>query len=216
MGIYQLAREQRDLVSQLGCSNSCERDAVCEGSGWVTKAQCRQWPQNVKASQLLSQDKAKSITDSSVPRTRHLPPQIQNEHYWYLGFQTPPALVFEWKENCHRVTPMYTFYVFCPCLFPSLMKESVEVRGGSSTSLVLNPGRFDFEVSDCFLLGCPLGLVLAMRRTVLPAVQGKKQTCAKHIRELYEINCAQRFLYVCISLQGTVCWSKHLELAWPV
>ncbi|XP_061575593.1 membrane-associated phosphatidylinositol transfer protein 3 isoform X2 [Cololabis saira] len=56
-------------------------------------------------------------------------------------------------------------------LFSSLMKESVEVRGGSSTSLVLNPGRFDFEVSDCFLLGCPLGLVLAMRRTVLPYVQ---------------------------------------------
>ncbi|XP_041851111.1 membrane-associated phosphatidylinositol transfer protein 3 isoform X2 [Melanotaenia boesemani] len=55
--------------------------------------------------------------------------------------------------------------------FSSLMKESVEVRGGSSTSLVLNPGRFEFEVSDCFLLGCPLGLVLAMRRTVLPAVQ---------------------------------------------
>ncbi|XP_037533514.1 membrane-associated phosphatidylinositol transfer protein 3 [Nematolebias whitei] len=41
----------------------------------------------------------------------------------------------------------------------------------SSISLELNPGRFDFEVSDCFLLGCPLGLVLAMRRTVLPAVQ---------------------------------------------
>uniref|UniRef100_A0A3B4UC30 Membrane-associated phosphatidylinositol transfer protein 3 n=1 Tax=Seriola dumerili TaxID=41447 RepID=A0A3B4UC30_SERDU len=58
--------------------------------------------------------------------------------------------------------------------FPSLMKESVE-RGGSNTSLVLNPGRFDFEVSDCFLLGCPLGLVLAMRRTVLPAVHGKNQ-----------------------------------------
>lgn len=55
--------------------------------------------------------------------------------------------------------------------FSSLMKEGVEVRGSSNTSLVLNPGRFDFEVSDCFLLGCPLGLVLAMRRTVLPNVQ---------------------------------------------
>uniref|UniRef100_A0A665TGJ3 Membrane-associated phosphatidylinositol transfer protein 3 n=1 Tax=Echeneis naucrates TaxID=173247 RepID=A0A665TGJ3_ECHNA len=54
--------------------------------------------------------------------------------------------------------------------FPSLMKESTE-RGSSNASLVLNPGRFDFEVSDCFLLGCPLGLVLAMRRTVLPNVQ---------------------------------------------
>ncbi|XP_078785880.1 membrane-associated phosphatidylinositol transfer protein 3 isoform X2 [Oryzias latipes] len=55
--------------------------------------------------------------------------------------------------------------------FSSLMKEGVELRGGGSVGLVLNPGRFDFEVSDCFLLGCPLGLVLAMRRTVLPAVQ---------------------------------------------
>lgn len=67
--------------------------------------------------------------------------------------------------------------VYYVCFFKtsSLMKEGTEVRGGSSTSLVLNPGRFDFEVSDCFLLGCPLGLVLAMRRTVLPAVQGKKE-----------------------------------------
>ncbi|KAK9521054.1 hypothetical protein VZT92_020893 [Zoarces viviparus] len=55
--------------------------------------------------------------------------------------------------------------------FSSLMKEGVELRGGSNPGLVLNPGQFDFEVSDCFLLGCPLGLVLAMRRTVLPAVQ---------------------------------------------
>ncbi|KAG7267062.1 hypothetical protein CRUP_033507 [Coryphaenoides rupestris] len=52
-----------------------------------------------------------------------------------------------------------------------LMKESVEVCSGSSSYLLLNPGCFDFEVSDCFLLGCPLGLVLAMRRTVLPTVQ---------------------------------------------
>jgi len=39
----------------------------------------------------------------------------------------------------------------------------------------LHPGCFEFEVSDCFLLGCPLGLVLAMRRTVLPALDGTNQ-----------------------------------------
>uniref|UniRef100_A0A8C1R0N3 Membrane-associated phosphatidylinositol transfer protein 3 n=1 Tax=Cyprinus carpio TaxID=7962 RepID=A0A8C1R0N3_CYPCA len=53
----------------------------------------------------------------------------------------------------------------------SLIQDGTDLRPSSSTSLMLNPGRFDFEVSDCFLLGCPLGLVLAMRRTVLPAVQ---------------------------------------------
>lgn len=56
------------------------------------------------------------------------------------------------------------------------MKDSVEVRGCSSSSLMVNPGHFDFDVTDCFLLGCPLGLVLAMRRTVLPAVQGKNRS----------------------------------------
>uniref|UniRef100_A0A8C1U6H2 Membrane-associated phosphatidylinositol transfer protein 3 n=1 Tax=Cyprinus carpio TaxID=7962 RepID=A0A8C1U6H2_CYPCA len=53
----------------------------------------------------------------------------------------------------------------------TLIQDGTDLRPSSSTSLMLNPGRFDFEVSDCFLLGCPLGLVLAMRRTVLPAVQ---------------------------------------------
>lgn len=56
------------------------------------------------------------------------------------------------------------------------MKDSVEARGCSGAALVVNPGHFDFDVTDCFLLGCPLGLVLAMRRTVLPAVQGEKQS----------------------------------------
>ncbi|XP_034147951.1 membrane-associated phosphatidylinositol transfer protein 3 isoform X2 [Esox lucius] len=55
--------------------------------------------------------------------------------------------------------------------FSSLMQDGVDLRPGSSSSLMLNPGKFDFEVSQCFLLGCPLGLVLAMRRTVLPTVQ---------------------------------------------
>uniref|UniRef100_A0A3B5LKR3 DDHD domain-containing protein n=1 Tax=Xiphophorus couchianus TaxID=32473 RepID=A0A3B5LKR3_9TELE len=69
--------------------------------------------------------------------------------------------------------------------FFSLMKEGAEVRGGSSTSLVLNPGRFDFEVSDCFLLGCPLGLVLAMRRTVLPAIHGQLRPACSQIFNLF-------------------------------
>ncbi|KAJ8385058.1 hypothetical protein AAFF_G00195880 [Aldrovandia affinis] len=56
-------------------------------------------------------------------------------------------------------------------LFSRLLREKGALRPSRSCSLVVNPGRFDFEVSDCFLLGCPVGLVLAMRRTVLPAVR---------------------------------------------
>ncbi|XP_017346482.1 membrane-associated phosphatidylinositol transfer protein 3 [Ictalurus punctatus] len=52
----------------------------------------------------------------------------------------------------------------------SQVQDGIDPRlGGSSPGW--NPGHFDFEVSECFLLGCPLGLVLAMRRTVLPSVK---------------------------------------------
>jgi len=34
-------------------------------------------------------------------------------------------------------------------------------------------GKFDFEVSDFFMFGSPLGLVLALRKTVIPMLDGK-------------------------------------------
>lgn len=34
-------------------------------------------------------------------------------------------------------------------------------------------GRFDFEIADLFLFGCPLGLVLALRKTVIPSLDGE-------------------------------------------
>lgn len=47
----------------------------------------------------------------------------------------------------------------------SMLKDEAEPRAVSL-------GRLDFNVSDFFLFGSPLGLVLAMRRTVLPALDG--------------------------------------------
>ncbi|XP_056587939.1 PITP-less RdgB-like protein isoform X2 [Triplophysa dalaica] len=49
----------------------------------------------------------------------------------------------------------------------------------------LNPGCFEFEVSDCFMLGCPLGLVLAMRRTVLPALTQLRPACSQIFNLFY-------------------------------
>lgn len=36
-----------------------------------------------------------------------------------------------------------------------------------------NIGKFDFEITDFFLFGSPLGLVLALRKTVIPALDSK-------------------------------------------
>lgn len=35
-------------------------------------------------------------------------------------------------------------------------------------------GKFDFEIADLFLFGCPLGLVLALRKTVVPSLDGER------------------------------------------
>ncbi|XP_019748219.1 membrane-associated phosphatidylinositol transfer protein 3 [Hippocampus comes] len=98
---------------------------------------------------------SKSNIDISAPNEGHC--------------QGPPSLSRKQSDSYDGDTSSTGQHVF----FSSLIKESAEVRASSSSSpsLLLNPGRFDFDVSDCFLLGCPLGLVLAMRRTVLPAVQ---------------------------------------------
>ncbi|KAI4820189.1 hypothetical protein KUCAC02_028173 [Chaenocephalus aceratus] len=50
-----------------------------------------------------------------------------------------------------------------------LRSDAVSRRSSSSTMLDGSSlGRFDFEVSDFFLFGSPLGLVLALRKTVIP------------------------------------------------
>lgn len=47
-------------------------------------------------------------------------------------------------------------------------------RSSSSTMLDgSSQGKFDFEVSDFFMFGSPLGLVLALRKTVIPTLDGK-------------------------------------------
>lgn len=68
--------------------------------------------------------------------------------------------------------PFYSSFVYS--IHSSVLKDDMDFpRTGSSNLCEVIMGRFDFEVSDFFLFGSPLGLVLAMRRTVLPGIDGK-------------------------------------------
>lgn len=42
-------------------------------------------------------------------------------------------------------------------------------------------GKLEFKVSGFFLFGSPLGLVLALRKTVMPAMDGKDSTFLHHL-----------------------------------
>uniref|UniRef100_A0A669EKY7 Phosphatidylinositol transfer protein membrane associated 2 n=1 Tax=Oreochromis niloticus TaxID=8128 RepID=A0A669EKY7_ORENI len=59
----------------------------------------------------------------------------------------------------------------CPLsLHSSVLRNDTASRRSSSSTMLDGGslGKFDFEVSDFFLFGSPLGLVLALRKTVIP------------------------------------------------
>uniref|UniRef100_A0A3P9ATP2 Phosphatidylinositol transfer protein membrane associated 2 n=1 Tax=Maylandia zebra TaxID=106582 RepID=A0A3P9ATP2_9CICH len=57
-----------------------------------------------------------------------------------------------------------------PSLHSSVLRNDTTSRRSSSSTMLDGGslGKFDFEVSDFFLFGSPLGLVLALRKTVIP------------------------------------------------
>ncbi|XP_018586042.2 membrane-associated phosphatidylinositol transfer protein 3-like isoform X2 [Scleropages formosus] len=67
------------------------------------------------------------------------------------------------------------------------------IDADSSSKVGLSPGHLDFQVSHCFLLGCPLGLVLAMRRSVLPGASQLQPACSQIYNLFYPLDpCASR------------------------
>ncbi|NXY48730.1 PITM2 protein, partial [Ceuthmochares aereus] len=61
---------------------------------------------------------------------------------------------------------------FLSSLHSSVLRNDPGSRRSSSSTMLDggNIGKFEFEITDFFLFGSPLGLVLALRKTVLPAL----------------------------------------------
>lgn len=53
-------------------------------------------------------------------------------------------------------------------------------------------GKFDFEVTDFFLFGSPLGLVLALRKTVVPSLDGEALFVDQNLRHSTKVSFPQR------------------------
>lgn len=78
---------------------------------------------------------------------------------------------------------------FCLSCFLTILSSALSLHSSvlhgepgsrrSSNSTMLEGGslgKFDFEVTDFFLFGSPLGLVLALRKTVVPSLDGGEFT----------------------------------------
>ncbi|XP_077318019.1 membrane-associated phosphatidylinositol transfer protein 2 isoform X10 [Lithobates pipiens] len=61
---------------------------------------------------------------------------------------------------------------FLSSLHASVLRNDTGSRRSSSSTMLDGGsiGKFDFEITDFFLFGSPLGLVLALRKTVIPAL----------------------------------------------
>lgn len=73
-------------------------------------------------------------------------------------------------SSTYEIDTIKQHQAFLTSLHSSVLRnDAVSRRSSSSTMLDGGSlGKFDFEVSDFFLFGSPLGLVLALRKTVIP------------------------------------------------
>ncbi|XP_059685513.1 membrane-associated phosphatidylinositol transfer protein 3 [Gavia stellata] len=69
--------------------------------------------------------------------------------------------------DCDTITQ---HHAFLSSIHSSVLQDGADFPPVNSSLSEVNLGRFEFEVSDFFLFGSPLGLVLAMRSTVLPGL----------------------------------------------
>nr|XP_047930059.1 membrane-associated phosphatidylinositol transfer protein 3 isoform X5 [Anser cygnoides] len=75
--------------------------------------------------------------------------------------------------GCDTITQHHAFLSSAFSLLSihsSVLKDDADFLPVNSSLSEVNLGRFEFEVSDFFIFGSPLGLVLAMRSTVLPGL----------------------------------------------
>uniref|UniRef100_A0A4W6C295 Phosphatidylinositol transfer protein membrane associated 2 n=1 Tax=Lates calcarifer TaxID=8187 RepID=A0A4W6C295_LATCA len=71
-----------------------------------------------------------------------------------------------------KLTLMYDFSFSLSSLHSSVLHGEPGSRRSSNSTMLEGGslGKFDFEVTDFFLFGSPLGLVLALRKTVVPSL----------------------------------------------
>ncbi|KAM5199488.1 membrane-associated phosphatidylinositol transfer protein 2 isoform 3-T6 [Hipposideros larvatus] len=76
-------------------------------------------------------------------------------------------------SSTYELDTIQQHQAFLSSLHASVMRHEPSSRRSSSSTMLDGAGalgKFDFEIADLFLFGCPLGLVLALRKTVIPTL----------------------------------------------
>ncbi|XP_074061578.1 membrane-associated phosphatidylinositol transfer protein 2 isoform X7 [Macrotis lagotis] len=76
-------------------------------------------------------------------------------------------------SSTYEVDTIKQHQAFLSSLHSSVLRNDPNSRRSSSSAMLDGTGslgKFEFEITDFFLFGSPLGLVLALRKTVIPAL----------------------------------------------
>ncbi|XP_066116805.1 membrane-associated phosphatidylinositol transfer protein 2 isoform X4 [Saccopteryx bilineata] len=76
-------------------------------------------------------------------------------------------------SSTYELDTIQQHQAFLSSLHASVLRNEPGSRRSSSCTMLDSSGalgKFDFEIADLFLFGCPLGLVLALRKTVIPTL----------------------------------------------
>uniref|UniRef100_A0A452TC85 Phosphatidylinositol transfer protein membrane associated 2 n=1 Tax=Ursus maritimus TaxID=29073 RepID=A0A452TC85_URSMA len=84
-------------------------------------------------------------------------------------------------SSTYELDTIQQHQAFLSSLHASVLRNEPSSRRSSSSTMLDGTGavgKFDFEIADLFLFGCPLGLVLALRKTVIPSLDGESSARA--------------------------------------
>uniref|UniRef100_A0A6I8NR04 Phosphatidylinositol transfer protein membrane associated 2 n=1 Tax=Ornithorhynchus anatinus TaxID=9258 RepID=A0A6I8NR04_ORNAN len=143
-------------------------DALCCSNQTVSESQSSsrrgsvvsvQKPQEWSRDQLGGLDRHLSRSNVDIPRSNGDDPKKQ------LPRKRSDSSTYE-------MDTIKQHQAFLSSLHSSILRNDPSSRRSSSSTMLDGGslGKFEFEISDFFLFGSPLGLVLALRKTVIPAL----------------------------------------------
>ncbi|XP_055018149.1 LOW QUALITY PROTEIN: membrane-associated phosphatidylinositol transfer protein 2-like [Boleophthalmus pectinirostris] len=150
-------------------------DALCSSNQTVNESQNssrRGSVVSVQDQDLLSPGIIVNCGSSSptLEGSRHLSRSNIDIPRTSTGEEKKPLTRKRSDSSTYELDTIKQHHAFLSSLHSSVLRsDGVSRRSSSSTMLDGTAlGKFDFEVTDFFLFGSPLGLVLALRKTVIP------------------------------------------------
>ncbi|XP_058137278.1 membrane-associated phosphatidylinositol transfer protein 2 isoform X2 [Dasypus novemcinctus] len=152
-------------------------DALCSSSHVVSESQSssrRGSVVSVQDADLLSPGSGGATGGSSLEGSRHLS-RSNIDIPRSNGAEDPkrPLPRKRSDSSTYELDTIQQHQAFLSSLHSSVLRAEPGSRRSSSPTVLdgaAAPGRLDFDTADLFLFGCPLGLVLALRKTVIPTL----------------------------------------------